>query len=307
MAKGLENSKKLCKLTEHLMVIIQIAAILLIFVVSLYWFLDLIDNHAMSFMDPFIKSIQKMMEVQFSEELKKGKEGLDGSLFVFIMLILTGLYILSQVKIFLNYSMEALDRKIKIAKEEEEKRFNLQLKAEAHRAILEYKNIVLLVRISLKSILKDAYLAHNDMQTVSKKQEDAALVMFYNLMKAVEGCNFSKDNNTLIITAKKFESVDEILDALTNAIDKLKFDLKMKKLALKANIAIDVYTDKVLLKDVYADLKTLLKLNIPNEILCYGNFCNRYELIKKPHFEAFLKGTYDITEDENVWALVKKN
>ena len=47
--------------------------------------------------------------------------------------------------------------------------------------------------------------------------------------------------------------------------------------------------------------------NIPNEILCYGNFCNRYELIKKPHFEAFLKGTYDITEDENVWALVKKN
>ena len=307
MAKGLENSKKLCKLTEHLMVIIQIAAILLIFVVSLYWFLDLIDNHAMSFMDPFIKSIQKMMEVQFSEELKKGKEGLDGSLFVFIMLILTGLYILSQVKIFLNYSMEALDRKIKIAKEEEEKRFNLQLKAKAHRAILEYKNIVLLVRISLKSILKDAYLAQNEMQTVSKKQEDAALVMFYNLMKAVEGCNFSKDNNTLIITAKKFESVDEILDALTNAIDKLKFDLKMKKLALKANIAIDVYTDKVLLKDVYADLKTLLKLNIPNEILCYGNFCNRYELIKKPHFEAFLKGTYDITEDENVWALVKKN
>lgn len=307
MAKGLENSKKLCKLTEHLMVIVQIAAILLIFVVSLYWFLDLIGNHAMSFMDPFIKSIQKMMEVQFGEELKKGKEGLDGSLFVFIMLILTGLYILSQVKIFLKYLMEALDRKIKIAKEEEEKRFNLQLKAEAHRAILEYKNIVLLVRISLKSILKDAYLAHNDTQTVSKKQEDAALVMFYNLMKTVEGCNFSKDNNTLIITAKKFESVDEILDALTNAIDKLKFDLKMKKLALKANIAIDVYTDKVLLKDVYADLKTLLKLNIPNEILCYGNFCNRYELIKKPHFEAFLKGTYDITEDENVWALVKKN
>ena len=61
-----------------------------------------------------------MMEVQFGEELKKGKEGLDGSLFVFIMLILTGLYILSQVKIFLKYLMEALDRKIKIAKEEEE-------------------------------------------------------------------------------------------------------------------------------------------------------------------------------------------
>lgn len=72
-------------------------------------------------------------------------------------------------------------------------------------------------------------------------------------------------------------------------------------------MAIDVYTNKVLLKDVYADLKTLLTLNMPNEILCYGNFCNRYELMKKPQFEAYLKGTYDITDDENIWALVKKN
>lgn len=307
MAKGLENIKKLCKLTEHLMVIIQIAAILLILVVSLYWFLSLIGSHAMGFMDSFIEAIQNMMETQFGEELKKGKEGLDGSLFVFIMLILTVLYILSQVKIFLKYTMEALDRKIKVAKQEEEKRFNLQLKAEAHKAILEYKNIVLLVKISLKPILRDAYLAPYANQTVDKKQEDAALVMFYNLMKAVEGCNFSKDNSTLIITCKKFERVDDILNTLTLAIDKLKMDLKAKKLSLSANIAIDVYTDKVLLKDVYADIKTLLKLNIPNEILCYGNFCNRYELVKKPQFEAYLKGTYDITEDENVWALVKKH
>lgn len=307
MAKGLENTKKLCKLTEHLMVIIQMSAILLIFVVSIYWFLDLINNQALGFMTPFISAIQGMMQAQFGKELQKGQEGLDGSLFVFIMLVLTGLYILSQVKIFLKYTMEALDRQIKVAKEEEEKRFNLQLKAEAHKAILEYKNIVLLVKISLKSILKDAYLAHKDMQTVSKKQEDAALVLFYNMMKPLEGCNFSKDNNTLIITCKKFERVDEILNLLVTSIEKLKLDLKTKKLALKSNIAIDVYTDKVLLKDVYADLKTLLRLNIPNEILCYGNFCNRYELIKKPNFEAFLKGTYDITDDENIWALVKKN
>ncbi len=306
MAKGLEQSKKLFKLTEHLLVITQIIAIVLIFIVSLYWFLDLIGSNFMGFMDPFINAIKKIMEFQFGKELKKGQQGLDGALFIFIMLVLTGLYILSQVKIFLTYSIEALDRQIKIAKEEEEKKFNLQLKAEAHRAILEYKNIILLVKISLKSILKDAFLNNNTTE-VSKKQEDTALVMFYNLIKTTEGCNFSKDNNTLIITSKKFENIDNILDALTTAIEKLKFDLKNKRLTLKANIAIDVYTDKVLLKDVYADLKTLLKLNIPNEILCYGNFCNRYELIKKPHFEAYLKGTYDITEDENVWALVKKN
>lgn len=307
MAKGLEHTKKLFKLTEHLTVILQFTAILLIFIVSLYWFFSLIGSHIFSFMDPFIQVIQKMMEAQFGEELKKGKEGLDGSLFVFIMLVLTLLYILSQVKIFIKYSMESLDRKIKIAKQEEEKRFNLQLKAEAHKAILEYKNIVLLVKISLKPLIKDAYLAQYMDQKVDKKQEDAALVLFYNLMKAAEDCNFSKDNSTLIITCKKFERIDNILNTLTMALDKLKIDLKAKKLLINANIAIDVYTDKVLLKDVYADIKTLLKLNIPNEILCYGNFCNRYELVQKPQFEAYLKGTYDITEDENVWALVKKN
>lgn len=54
-------------------------------------------------------------------------------------------------------------------------------------------------------------------------------------------------------------------------------------------MAIDVYTNKVLLKDVYADLKTLLTLNMPNEILCYGNFCNRYELMKNLSLKHTLK------------------
>ena len=75
MAKGLEHTKKLFKLTEHLTVILQFTAILLIFIVSLYWFFSLIGSHIFSFMDPFINVIQKMMETQFGEELKKGKAG----------------------------------------------------------------------------------------------------------------------------------------------------------------------------------------------------------------------------------------
>ena len=50
-----------------------------------------------------------------------------------------------------------------------------------------------------------------------------------------------------------------------------------------------------------------IKINMPDEILCYGNFCNRYQYVKTPKFVAYLKGTYDMTEDENVWSLVKKD
>ena len=173
--------------------------------------------------------------------------------------------------------------------------------------MMQYKNIVVLVNISLKSLLKDMYQTENDSKRIDKRQEAAAIVSFYNTMKVLPGCGFSKDGNTLIITAKKFEMIDAILKKINETLDNLRNEYKMKKIALNANMAVDVYTDKVLLKDVYTDLKTLLKLNMPNEILCYGNFCNRYELMKNPQFEAYLKGTYDITDDENIWAIIKKN
>lgn len=307
MYKNYEKLKKLCGLMGHILTFAQIISIILILLVSLYWFFELTEIHALDFMLPFINWIKAAMQANFGEQLKKGQAGLDGSLFIFIALTGLAIYTIAQLKIFTKHSEKSLTKKIVISKQKEEEKFNAQLIIEKQRTLMAYKNIVILVNITLKSLLRDMYQTENDTKKIDKKLEDAALVSFYNMMKAVPGCGFSKDGNTLIITAKRFEAVDIILLKMNEALDTLKKEYKLKKIALNTNMAIDVFTDKVLLKDVYADLKTLLTLNMPNELLCYGNFCNRYELVKKPLFEAYLKGTYDITDDENIWAIVKKN
>lgn len=307
MHKNLERFKKLVIFSGHILTIVQIIAIILILLTSLYWLFELTEIHALDFMAPFMNGIKASMQANFGEQLKKGQAGLDGSLFIFIALTGLVIYIVAQLKIFAQATEKNLKKIIVKEKQKEEEAFNIQLNIEKQKTLLEYKNIVILVNIFLKSLLKNMYQTENDTKKIDKKQEDAALVAFYNLIKTVPGCGFSKDGNTLIITAKKFELIDVILLKINESIEQLKKDYKMKKINLSTKIAVDVYTDKVLLKDVYTDLKTLLKLNLPNEIICYGNFCNRYELIKNPQFEAYLKGTYDITDDENIWALVKKH
>lgn len=307
MHKNLERFKKLVIFSGHILTIVQIIAIILILLTSLYWLFELTEIHALDFMTPFMNGIKASMQANFGEQLKKGQAGLDGSLFIFIALTGLVIYIVAQLKIFAQATEKNIKKAVIKLKQKEEEEFNIQLNIEKQKTLMEYKNIVILVNIFLKSLLRDMYQTENDTKKIDKKLEDAALVAFYNLMKTVPGCGFSKDGNTLIITAKKFELIDIILLKINESLELLKKDYKMKKINLSTQIAVDVYTDKVLLKDVYTDLKTLLKLNLPNEIICYGNFCNRYELIKNPQFEAYLKGTYDITDDENIWALVKKH
>lgn len=307
MVKGLEQQRKLCHITEQLLVFIQIVAIFFIFISTLYWFLELIGNDMLSFMDPLIKIIKEMMQAQFAEDLKKGQAGLDGSLFIFIVLIGLLLYIISQIKIFLKFTKITLDKAIIQKREEEQIRFNQQLQEEAKIRIMSYSNIVVLVNITLKTLLKDVYQTHNDIKHIDKKQEEIVIVALYNMLKNLPGCAFSKDGHTLIITSRNFEAIDTIMLTVNNAIITLKNQLKPRKLTISSNIAVDAFPNNVKLKDIYADLKTLLELNMPDEILCYGNFCNRYQYKKNPNFEAFLKGTYDITDDENIWSIVKKN
>lgn len=309
MVKGLEKQKQLCHICEQLMVLLQIVSIFFIFITSLYWFLELIGNDMLSFMDSFIKVIKGMMQAQFGEELQKGQAGLDGSLFIFIALLGVSLYVISQVKIFLKCRKDSLEKAIVKKKEQEEAAFNKQLQEDAKRMIMDYKNIVVLINLSLKQVLKGFYQGGENEAAANnnlKKQEEIVLVALYNMLKATPGCNFSKDGKTLIITSKKFELVDTLLLAVDKALSTLNAQLKTRKMSISTFIAIDVFPDRIKLKDVYEDLKTLLQLNMPNEILCYGNFCNRYQYVKEPKFEAYLKGTYDITDEENVWSIVKK-
>ena len=185
MHKNLERIKKVTILTGHILTFVQIVSITLILLASLYWFFELVEINILNFLTPMMNAIKTTMQANFGEQLEKGQAGIDGSLFIFIALTGLLIYIVAQLKIFLTHTEHSLNKSIVISKQKEEEQFNIQLNLEKQRAMMQYKNIVVLVNISLKSLLKDMYQTENDSKRIDKRQEAAAIVSFYNTMKEI--------------------------------------------------------------------------------------------------------------------------
>ncbi len=78
------------------------------------------------------------------------------------------------------------------------------------------------------------------------------------------------------------------------------FKLKYKELKIKVDfvIGVDSYANKKEIAYKAKNLKTLLKLNKINEILCPSSFKQRYSLTENPRFTIEGIGIYQLNEGE---------
>ena len=284
----------------------QIIFTVIILAFSLYWFMDLVNYQYLAFLTPVADNITEFMHAYFEESLNKGANNTDGSLFLFIMFLVIAITLLSQLKTFSSTIIRKLSRLIDKVKTKKEDEFNAQLRAEADQAILAYRNVVLIVRLAAKKRMIDDRRTDEEKEQEAKAMEDKLVCDLYTRIKESPCCKFAKNGDQLVVTLKGFTHVDKLLYYVDKALEDMRTELRKDNWILKSYAAIDAFDDKALLKDVYYDLQILLKLNLYNEIVCYGNFCNRYYMESKNLFEAYLKGVYDTTEPENVWTLVKK-
>lgn len=284
----------------------QIILTVIILAFALYWFMDLINYQYFAFLTPVANNITDFMHAYFEESLNKGANNTDGSLFLFIMFLVIIISFLTQVKSFSTTAIRKLGRTIDRVKSKKEDEFNAQLRAEADQAILAYRNVVLIVRLAVKKRMIDDRRTEEEKEKESKEMVDKLVCDLYARVKESPCCKFAKNGDQLVVTLKGFTHVDKLLYYVDKALEDMRTELRKDNWILKSFGAIDAFDDKALLKDVYYDLQILLKLNLYNEIVCYGNFCNRYYMESKNLFEAYLKGVYDTTEPENVWTLVKK-
>ena len=284
----------------------QIIITVIIFAFAMYWFLDLINYQYLAFLTPVADNITDFMHAYFEESLNKGANNTDGSLFLFIMFLVIAITFLTQVKSFSGTAIRKVSRLIDRVKVKKEDEFNAQLRAEADQAILAYRNVVLIVRLAAKKRMIDDRRTDEEKEQEAKEMEDKLVCELYTRIKESPCCKFAKNADQLVVTLKGFTHVDKLLYYVDKALEDMRTELRKDNWILKSYAAIDAFDDKALLKDVYYDLQILLKLNLYNEIVCYGNFCNRYYMESKNLFEAYLKGVYDTTEPENVWTLVKK-
>lgn len=298
--------KKLLRMFLDLAFMSQIILMVIIFAFVMYWFFDVINCQYLAFLTPVADNISEFMHEYFADSLSKGATKTDGSLFIFIMILLVTIGALTQVKSFAIAVSKKVSRiidKIKIKNEDE---FNAQLRAEADQAILAYRNVILITKLAVKKRVVDDTRTEEEKTKENEEMLDKLVCEFYNRIKSAPCCKFAKNGEQLVVTLKGFTHVDKLLYYVDKALEDLRTEMRKEGWLLKSYSAIDAFDDKALLKDVYFDLQILLKLNLYNEIICYGNFCNRYYMEPKNLFEAYLKGVYDTTEPENVWTLVKK-
>lgn len=297
--------KRFLKFLIDLAFALQIVSSILVFLFALYWFFELVGHQFLGFLTPMAESVSGFMHAYFSKQLSQGQNA-DGALFIFIMLLLILVGSLGQVKTYTLLAISTVNRLTDRAKSKKEDDFNAELRAEADQAILSYRNVVLITRLTAKKRTVDDTVTEEALEKKLKELEDRLVCDFYGIVKNAPCCKFAKNGDQLVVTLKGFTHVDKLLYYVDKAISEMTVQLRKENWILKTYTAIDAFSDKALLKDVYYDLQILLKLNILNEIICYGNFCNRYYMEPKNLFEAYLKGIYDTTEPENVWTLVKK-
>ena len=286
--------------------IIQIVTSVTIFAFVMYWFLDLINYQFLEFLTPVANSITEFMHSYFESSLSKGVNQTDGSLFIFIMILLVLIGSLTQLKVYSVHLSNWANKRITKIKLKQEDEFNAQLRAEADQAILAYKNVVLIIKLEARKRIVDELRSDSEIEKEQKAVVDNLVCTLYSRIKDAPCCKFAKSGNQLVVSLKGFVYVNKLLYYVDKSLEEMRSELRKENWILKYYGAIDAFDDNALLKDVYYDLQILLRLNLYNEIICYGNFCNRYYMESQNMFEAYLKGVYDVTEPENVWTLVKK-
>lgn len=294
------------KVISQIAFIIQLILLVYMFLVSAYWFFNLLDIGIFNFMSGTADTITAHMQNLYSENVEIGGNSFDPSLLLFDilgMVVIVGLNFLKEFNIQKLKEIDSALEKIRLQKEAE---FNKKLKAEFEAKMRVYSNYAIIVTFIAKNLFVDNVFG-GDAANGVKEQEELAFRTLYAAVKDIPNCKFAKNGTQLILTSSHFDGVDKVLTTIDLATARLRQNYKKEKWLLTNYMAIETFDSKTTIKEVYPTLIKLVKLKIPNEILCLGNFNMRYNLLNRKLFNVYLNGLYDLGDgkDTNIYSLVK--
>lgn len=306
MLKFYYAQRKMWQLLINIVFIIQILLFAVIFLVTLHWFLDLINQQFLQFVEPLSKFVSGLVKLFYKRMIEIGGVKLDGSILLFdiiaILLIIGG----AQLRDFFDKQITKIDIIIdKVARDQEEL-FNKQLQEDYEKQQLKNSNIGILITYSLKNVLGNAFWSEQSSGLMANKEKEVDKQIYYALSK-LQGCKVAKSGSQFLLLCDNFEKIDFILDYLKKLLAQIDEYVLKSQMTLTTYIALEPYDNKTSMKKVFTILNKLLSLKMPDEIICLGSFQLRYEFLKDRNYIPVLKGTYSIDESDKVWALVKKN
>ncbi len=307
MESAYKLTANILKLINQLAFIIQLILIIYMFLVTAYWFLNLLDIGILNFMAGSAASLTKSMHNIYNEKIIIGNNELDPAILVFDILSMVFIVGMNFMKEFNIQKLKELDSAIEKIRLRREAEFNRKLKAEFEAKMRVYSNYAIIVTFTVKNIYTDNVFSSADANAGIKEQEELAFKSLYAAVKDIPNCKFAKNGSQLILTSSNFNGIDKVLTTIDLATARIRQNFKKERWLLTNYMAVETFDNKTTIKDVYPTLIRLIKLKVPNEILCMGNFNLRYGLLTRKLFNVYLNGLYDLGdgEDTNIYSLVK--
>lgn len=301
--------KSILKFFTNLTVIAQIIFLISIFLLASYTLFSLVGSHLFDFAAPLSDGVHLLVSTYSGKPVEMNGQS-DGTVFFACIVMGFLVYFLSKFKKFLDRCfIELKDFQYKCEIKIEDKA-NEIMQYETNKQIMEYNSAGILIKLSAKDMSIDSfYLNKNsfsDFEETKKTKEHELFKELHKQLSYIKECTFSKAGNNLLINLQDLNKIDKLLNYLDVTLQKISKDLKKERWELTSYIAIEAYNNKYPLKSCYPALQGLVNLRIPNSIVCFENFCSRYYMVENNLYEAYLKGTYMLPVEKNVWALVKK-
>lgn len=291
----------------NILFIIQISLMILVFLTATYWFLNLINITAFDFVKPIADVISEFMKLFYQQEVELGGVYIDASILLFDLISVVLVFVITRSKFYFHRADDVLNELIRGCEARIEARFNKSLQKEVENSIKKCNNVAVLIQFTAKNMMVDSCWGGDATAGVREKEEEA-FKTFYASIKNITGCKFAKTGDKMLILLNDFNSVDNLLNFIDISVNRIRTNMKKKRWLLISYISVDVFDNNTNFKDdVFPLLEKLLTLKIQNEAVCLGNFCMRYELYPEPMYTPFLRGSYNINGEADVWSLVKKN
>ena len=282
MPKVYDLMTDILKFFLNVLFVLQIVLMILVFLTATYWFFNLINVSAFDFAAPIALTISDIVKIYYHEEVQIGGLYIDGSLLLFDLIAIVCVYGLTKLKYHVHRAMDSVAIAKRECMDELEVKFNKQLQSEAQAAIMKCNTV--------------------------KEREEEAFKIFYASIKNISDCKFAKTGDKMLIILNNFDKIDNLLHFIDMSIDRIRTNMRKEHWSLFSFIAVDVYNNKTNFKtEVYPTLERLLALRQKNEAVCLGNFTMRYNLQKEKMYTPFMRGTYNLNGECDVWALVKKD
>jgi hypothetical protein len=290
--------QKILKFFVNIVFLLQIALSVMVFIITVYWFMSLLGWDYFDFAKPIADFAAGMVRIFLPRNAwGPGITGFELSLLYFDIAALLLVYLGDKLKISIYDAMKRLDISQDKQNLREEYRFNDQLRKEYENTLRDMKNVAVLVEFGLKLAYADMYFAENLAEKLHEREE-YVLDAFYKEISKDFRCE-RKGNKIFVVD--EFANADKLLLRIDEAAEKLRVILEAQQWLLDKFVSVEGYGK--LTKDVYISLTGLLNLQLTNKMACYSNFVVRYELEQERFYNPVLFGKYE----QDVWVLVNKS